>query len=104
MDVVLRYRGRAVTAADVTFIRELIARAPGASRRRLSQQLCRAWGWVQPNGAPRDMVCRGLMLALARAGYLALPPVRRRPRPRLVPSAAAHGVRVNRARTSGTSG
>lgn len=77
--MLLRYRGRAITPAEVAFIREVVARAPGASRRRLSQLLCTAWGWVQPNGAPRDMVARGLMLALARAGHLALPPVRRRP-------------------------
>jgi len=60
-------------------MRELVAQAPTASRRQLSQHLCAAWDWVQPNGTPRDMVCRGLMLALARAGQLALPPVRRRP-------------------------
>ena len=64
----LRYRGRTVTAADVGFIRELIASDPGASRRRLSEKLCTAWGWVQPNGELRSMVCRGLMLELARAG------------------------------------
>ena len=66
-----------VTAADVEFIRELIASDPEASRRRLSEKLCAAWGWVQPNGAPRSMVCRGLMLALSRAGHIELPPVRR---------------------------
>jgi Domain of unknown function (DUF4338) len=76
METILRYRGRVITAADVTFIQELIAREPGASRRRLSVRLCQAWGWVQANGAPRDMVCRGLMLALARAGHIELPPVR----------------------------
>lgn len=35
------------------------------------------WNWYQPNGAPRDMVCRGLMLALHRAGEIELPPVKR---------------------------
>lgn len=65
-----------VTAADVDFIRELIAGEPGASRRRLSEKLCAAWDWVQPNGVPRSMVCRSLMLALARAGHIELPPVR----------------------------
>lgn len=77
--MLLRYRGREISAADVTSMRELIARHPDASRRQLSRHLCTAWGWMQPNGAPREMVCRGLMLALARAGHLALPPVRRRP-------------------------
>jgi len=75
MDV-LRYRGRLVTDADVTFIRDLITTHPTASRRALSQRLCEAWNWVQPNGVLRDMVCRGLMLALDRAGHIALPPAR----------------------------
>jgi hypothetical protein len=77
VDVVLSFRGRRVSVDDVAFIRELIARHPEASRRRLSEELCRAWQWVQPNGALRSMVCRGLMLALHRAGHIELPPVRR---------------------------
>ena len=76
MDALLRYRGRTVTKTDVEFIRDLVAARPGQSRRRLSQDLCAAWGWTPPNGAPRDMVCRGLMLALERAGLINLPPVR----------------------------
>ena len=73
MNVILKYRGREVTAGLVAFIRELIARHPTLSRRRLSEELCRAWNWVQPNGRPRDMVCRGLMLALHRSGQISLP-------------------------------
>lgn len=76
MDVKLTYRGRAVTAGDVAFIDQLIAAHPTASRRALSKKLCEAWNWVQPNGALRDMVCRGLMLALHRAGHIELPPPR----------------------------
>jgi hypothetical protein len=79
MQALLRYRGRAVTAADVHYIRELIAAHPTESRRGLSQRLCAAWDWRQSNGAPRDMVCRGLMLELWRAGHIELPAVRRRP-------------------------
>ena len=80
MDVILRHRGRIVTAADVGTIQALIARHPDASRRQLSQRLCEAWSWRQENGALRDMVCRGLMLALARGGHIALPAPRCRPR------------------------
>ena len=79
-----RYRGRTVTAAEIVFIRELIAAHPGLSRRRLSSQLCEAWEWKQANGAPRDMVCRGLLLMLDRAGEIELPPVRFTPRNPLV--------------------
>lgn len=75
----LRYRGRIVTDADVAFIRALIAAHPGATRRRLSKLLCEAWDWRQENGALRDMVCRGLMLALHRTGDIVLPPLRHRP-------------------------
>jgi len=71
-----RYRGRVVTAEDVAFIRQFIAQNPGASRRRLSAKLCEAWQWKQANGALRDMVCRGLLLMLHRAGEIELPPVR----------------------------
>src|SRR5512132_2167323 len=71
-----RYRGRVVTVDDVTLIRQLIADNPGASRRRLSEKLCEAWQWKQANGALRDMVCRGLLLMLHRAGEIELPDVR----------------------------
>ena len=74
MEVVLRYRGREVTAAEVRFIRELIASHPGASRRRLSDLLCEAWNWRQENGSLRSMVCRGLMPALHRVRHLILRP------------------------------
>jgi hypothetical protein len=76
MDGVLRYRGKNVTRAEVEFIKELIAAHPSLSRRRLSTKLCQAWNWVQANGQLRTMVCRGLMLALHRAGWIQLPPVR----------------------------
>ena len=69
----LRYRGRDVGPEDVVFIRALIAQNPGLSRRRLSVELCGAWNWVQPNGTLRDMVCRGLLLALHRTGLIGLP-------------------------------
>jgi len=70
------YRGWTVTAEDIEFIGELIAKNPTASRWRLSKLLCEARNFVQPNGAPRDMLCRGLMLGLYRAGLIQLPPVR----------------------------
>jgi hypothetical protein len=78
-DVVLSFRGRPIREAEVVFLRELIARNPGLSRRRLSAKVCEAWHWVQPNGQLRDMVCRSLLLALHRAGHLQLPAQRQCP-------------------------
>jgi len=71
-----KYRGRVITAQDLEFVREFIQQHPGLSRRRLSAQLCEAWQWKQANGALCDMVCRGLLLMLHRAGEIELPPVR----------------------------
>ena len=79
METLLTYRGKKITQEDVVFIRGLIAQNPEDSRRVLSQRLCQVWGWRQPNGALRDMVCRGLMLMLHRAGYIELPARRKNP-------------------------
>src|SRR5713101_5163664 len=72
-----RYRGRTIGAAEIAFLRQFIAAHPHSSRGKLSRQLCEALGWKQANGALRDVVCRGLLLLLERAGQIELPPVRR---------------------------
>ncbi len=71
----LRYRGREIHPEDIFYIRKLVEQHPTDSRRRLSTRLCEAWDWRQSNGALRDMVCRGLLLMLERAGQITLPPV-----------------------------
>ena len=97
-----KYRGRVITAQELEFIREFIRQHPGLSRRRLSAQLCEAWQWRQANGALCDMVCRGLLLMLHRAGEIELPPVRQislnplvrraRPAPVLIDQTALTGA------------
>jgi hypothetical protein len=72
-----RYRGQTIDQEQLGFLREFIAAHPDSSRWKLSRQLCEALGWKQANGALRDVVCRGLLLLLERAGEIALPPVRR---------------------------
>jgi hypothetical protein len=72
-----RYRGQEIGSEQIVFLREFIRTHPTSSRWKLSRQLCEALGWKQANGALRDMVCRGLLLMLERAGEIELPPVRR---------------------------
>jgi len=79
MNEPLTYRGRKISNEDIASIRRIIARNPGASRRKLSVLVCQAWEWRQANGAWRDMVCRGLMLALHRAGHIELPAKKQSP-------------------------
>jgi hypothetical protein len=96
-----KYRGREIGAEDIALIRRLVSEHPGASRRSLSAKLCESWQWKQANGAPRDMVCRGLLLKLHRAGEIVLPPVRftppnplvrrQRPEPRLIDTTPLRG-------------
>ena len=76
MTELITYRGRSITSEDILFIGKLIAAHPGESRRTLSTILCEAWQWRQANGALRDMVCRGRLLMLHRAGHIELPPVK----------------------------
>ena len=78
MSLQIRYRGKVVTDVDIALIRQLILDNPNDSRWALSKKLCRAWNWIQPNGALKDMVCRGLMLELHRAGHIRLPAKKRR--------------------------
>jgi hypothetical protein len=91
----LKYRGRVFTTEDFLYIRTLIAAHPGDSRRRLSQKLCEAWQWKQPNGALRDMVCRGLLLMLDRAGQIELPAVKFVPANPLVRRARPAPVQID---------
>ena len=92
MQPALSYRHRVITEEDLVFIRRLIADHPQSSRRKLSEQLCEAWNWVQANGALRSMVCRGLMLMLHRRGLIELPAVRQVSRNPLVERSAPVAV------------
>jgi len=71
-----RYRGQEITSEQIAFLKEFIRSRPASSRWKLSRQVCEEWGWKQTNGALRDVVCRGLLLMLERAGQIELPPVR----------------------------
>jgi hypothetical protein len=77
------WRGQSISGEQIAFIRQHITDHPELSRWKLSRQLCEAWQWKQANGALRDMLCRGLLLMLDRAGEIQLPPVRRAVRNRL---------------------
>src|SRR5947209_18823661 len=96
-----KYRGREISQEDILYIRALVERHPSESRRTLSTKLCEAWQWRQSNGALRDMVCRGMLLMLHRAGQITLPPVdyirhnplakRTRPAPVLIDTTSIEG-------------
>jgi hypothetical protein len=74
METIMTYRGRAITKQDISTISQIIANHPERSRRFISQEVCRIWGWRQANGVLKDMVCRSLLLLLESKGFIKLPP------------------------------
>lgn len=77
--ILLRYRARTIGPAELAVIRATIAAHAAAGRTRISQLLCTAWDWRQPNGALKEYACRDLLLRLEERGYIRLPPRRRAP-------------------------
>jgi hypothetical protein len=75
----IKYRGRMFTDSEIEQIQDVIAANKEGSRRFISQELCRLWNWIQPNGMLKDMVCRGLLKQLSDLGRIELPPRKKNP-------------------------
>lgn len=73
MEQELIYRGRGITQEDIAFIQGVISSNRDKTRRFISQQICQAWNWTQPNGILKEIICRGLLLRLHRDGKISLP-------------------------------
>jgi hypothetical protein len=76
MDEQIRYRGKTYTSDEIKEIQELIAVHRDRSRWFISREICRRWNWTQPNGALKDMICRGLLLRLEAQKLIELPPAK----------------------------
>ncbi len=67
-------QGRRINQGDIQKIFNLIKVYPTWGRTRLSLELCEQWNWQRPNGSPKDMACRSMLLKLERKGLISLPP------------------------------
>jgi len=70
----IRYRGKVFGSREIDEISEVIAAHRERSQWFISRELCRMWGWTQPNGVLEDMIGRGLLLRLEAQGLIKLPP------------------------------
>ena len=70
-------RGRVVTAADIEFIRGVLAEHWDRGRTYISQLICQEWGWVQTNGRLKEVACREMLRRLEERGAVVLPRARR---------------------------
>jgi hypothetical protein len=69
-----------ITEDKVAQIRSIIIENPEWNRSRLSQHICRLWGWQNPNGQLKDIACRSMLRKLDKTGRIKLPAAQRSPR------------------------
>jgi len=77
-------QGRRIQPGEVAWLRGWIDEHPDWSRKRVAQELCRSWGWVDGRGRLKDFAARSLLLKLEGRGQVRLPALRvhcRRARP-----------------------
>jgi hypothetical protein len=72
--IVFRYRARQLCKQDIQFIRAIVHEHYGRGRSHISRVLCEAWQWNQPNGKPKELAARDLLLRLEEQGLIELPP------------------------------
>jgi hypothetical protein len=80
-------RQRLTSADNLDWINARVGEDASLTRYRLAREVCARLDLRDAKGRPREMACRGRLLALHRQGRIELPPPRRkRPAPR--PAAA----------------
>lgn len=79
----IKLQGRELSSDNIHFICQLITDNPDWSRRRISQELCRAWDWRNAKGDIKDMASRTLLVKLDERGYIQLPARRQKPSNRM---------------------
>lgn len=75
--ILLRYRGRDVTARELANIRATIAAHYERGRTYIGLKLCGQWQWRQANGEYKAFAARDLLRRLEREGLVELPPPQR---------------------------
>lgn len=79
--VLLRYRNREITVADIEFLRQQCT-SSWPTQGDLRRAICRAWNWRQANGSLSEYACWDLLLRLQERGLVTLPAQRPRRRER----------------------
>lgn len=62
-----------ITEKRIEEIRTIIVENPKWNRTRISQHICRLWGWQSSNGTLKDISCRDMLRSLDKAGKINLP-------------------------------
>ena len=73
----MKYCGREFTDRELERLRQLAA-VSKMTRRALSQQVCREFGWLRCDGSFKDMSCRVALLRMQKDALIQLPAPRHR--------------------------
>jgi hypothetical protein len=70
------FKDRTFSAAELTLVREVVARHAGLSRQELANTVCELLEWRRPGGGLKTWECKELLATLEARGMLALPTLR----------------------------
>lgn len=70
------FKDRTFSAAELTLVREVVARYAGLSRQELANTVCELLDWRRPGGGLKTWECKELLATLEARGMLALPTLR----------------------------
>jgi len=66
-------RGKKIGAEQLDVISRLSQEFHSCGRCFISQKVCQALGWLQPNRKPQDVACREILRRLEALGFISLP-------------------------------
>jgi len=70
------FKDRTFSAAELTLVRDVVARHAGLSRQELANTVCELLEWRRPGGGLKTWECKELLATLEALGMLALPTLR----------------------------
>lgn len=76
--IVTNICGNPFSQSDLGKVKRIIKENPLAHRLKLSQIICKEFGWVSANGRLKEMSCRAALLKLYRKGLIELPSPQRK--------------------------
>jgi len=82
MNEIIHCQGRTLNKSEIDCLQSIIDENPGWSRHKITQHICRSWGWHTPSGQLKTFAARSLIDKLEQRGQLKLPPIciaKRRP-------------------------
>lgn len=76
MDEIIHCQGRVLYKSEISHLQTIIVDHPDWSRHKITQHICRIWGWTTSTGQLKTFAARSLIDKLEQRGHLKLPPIR----------------------------